>query len=114
MIENYKEILIRRTEETHLFFFKYNELQGVYVLDGDDKRWITCDLMKYQPNPIPTTKFFDFADNEQVKCFLVERKSKDEDFQFVLNMIYSNKRQGTPRRFINFEGEKVNIEFPCE
>jgi hypothetical protein len=114
-LQNYKEILFKRTEETHIFYFKYKDLKGFYVLDGDNKKWLTCDLIKFQQESVPTKRFFDIGENEQIQCFMINNNINDKDLQFVIDMILANKRQGTPRRyFVSDTKQKINIEFECE
>ena len=116
-LQNYKEILIKRTPETQTFYFELKHLSGFYVLDGDKtKRLSLCTFGDKTARAGAEIRYF--ATNEGKQQGFVRLGDCDnglnnsDDRELLMRLIHSNTRQGTPRKFIYTDKkERVAIEF---
>lgn len=131
LIQNYKEILVNKSEKKHTYFFKYDNkddqmlllsVKGHYIIDEFGNKWMSVDAIssifpeKYYE--LLHSKYYDVNNSEQKLFYLlptITPEPKNEYGKIIMNTIKSNVRQGSPRKFITLpNGEKVNIEMPID
>lgn len=116
-LEKYQEILFKSEEKNHIFYFELNgTIKGFYLIDGQDRFYLSvCAMKQIMMNHLPNikSKYFNLSFDEQKEFVLIEDQfSKcSEEIQMLIDLITSNKRKGTPRKFIlNKDAQRVNIE----
>lgn len=122
-IASYKEALIKKTENHHVFYFEFTKkLKGYYVLEND-KIWLSvCVITRFfrmKTYEKFYCKYFDINEKDQ-KAFYVYDFTSDwknweaitKDQKTLLAIIESNTRQGTPRKsLMTIDKERFNIQF---
>jgi hypothetical protein len=124
LLKKYKEIIVNKSGKKHTYFFKFGKIQGYYLIDEEDNKWISIsaisEIMSEQKFSKFQSKFFDINKTEQQQFFIISKENMawyliDPDHKILISLIKENTRQGTPRKFIsNSAGEKISIEFPIE
>lgn len=126
LIKNYQEIMVNKSKKNHTYFFNLatseQSISGYYSIDEQGNKWLSVDgisvITSENYYEKLRSKYFDINNEQQKLFYSLEQFNKDEakpEGQIIINIIQSNTRQGTPRKFItNFCGEKVNIEMPYE
>lgn len=126
LIKNYQEILVNKSGKNHTYFFNLEQddkkQSGFYSIDEQGNKWLSVDgcsaIFSEHYYEKLRSKYFDINNDQQKLFYNIEQidlEQATQSGQFIINVIKSNTRQGTPRKFItNFSGEKVNIEMPFE
>lgn len=130
VVKNYKEVLTNKNGKSHVYFFRYEDkveqgrfsTKGFYAIDEYGVKWLSVDAMSSifleQYYEKLRSKYFDI-NNEDQKLFysleIADLMNTNSEYEQLINIIKSNVRQGSPRKFITLNtGEKVNIELSIE
>lgn len=132
----YKETLISVKNKNHTYFFVLqndkNRIDGIYVIDEFENKYISNKFLEVIEENPAIAKEFDISGNiadesYDYKFFDVVSSSRERLKQMnfnklntknssaVIQIINSNFRSGTTRKFItNSKQERINIQLDCE